>query len=350
MPQKFILKYSTVAAAIPPATYLVPGELALNIADGLLYFKKNNGDTLSFIANNSTVVTSMALGYDNIITGSGNFQSSALGVFNNATAPYSLAVGWSNNRSNQTGRPQLTTGEFSTAVGVLNNSAALASTTLGFRNIVYSGSSYSVAIGADVKVGSASVPVVGAMELGYHNPPDIDGLRLTAIRLHRDGFVSWTIKNLAPASIPAGISARGIETATQLMPGGLMYYTKLVTSTNVYSLNTVTVNAGGTGYTVNDTLTLSGGSNSVTTHVLATFKVTAISGSGTVTAVAFIQGGAYTVFPTSPAVTTTGASGNQCTLTVSGNLSTISINLIACYSHNNVLYYKDLGLMSTTAP
>jgi len=71
-----------------------------------------------------------------------------------------------------------------------------------------------------------------------------------------------------------------------------------------------TVAAGGTGYTVGDTLTLVGGT--VTTP--ATFNVDTVAG-GVVTAVSPVAVGDYDVIPDDP-VSTTGGTGTLCTLNV----------------------------------
>ena len=77
----------------------------------------------------------------------------------------------------------------------------------------------------------------------------------------------------------------------------------------VYS-PTADVTAGGTGYAVNDILTVSGGS--FTTP--AKFKVTAVA-AGIVTAVVNATVGAYSTGPGNPA-STSGGSGSGCTLTI----------------------------------
>lgn len=71
---------------------------------------------------------------------------------------------------------------------------------------------------------------------------------------------------------------------------------------------TLAVAAGGTGYSVDDVLTLVGGTSTTT----ATAKVTAESG-GVVTAVEVVEPGDYTVVPGDPVATTGGA--GDCTLT-----------------------------------
>ena len=57
MSNKVLLKKSSVTGKAPTATDLDYGELALNYADGLLYFKNANNNVQSFAAYNSDVVT-----------------------------------------------------------------------------------------------------------------------------------------------------------------------------------------------------------------------------------------------------------------------------------------------------
>jgi hypothetical protein len=68
--------------------------------------------------------------------------------------------------------------------------------------------------------------------------------------------------------------------------------------------------AGGTGYTVGDTLTVSGG----TAYAAATFRVLTAPG-GVVATVGLLNGGDYVATPGNPAATT-GGTGTGCTLTV----------------------------------
>lgn len=74
-------------------------------------------------------------------------------------------------------------------------------------------------------------------------------------------------------------------------------------------LSTVVIASGGSGYTVGDVLTLSGG-----TGTAATVTVATLSGSAVAT-VTITTLGAYTVLPTNP-VTLTGGTGSGATLTV----------------------------------
>lgn len=75
--------------------------------------------------------------------------------------------------------------------------------------------------------------------------------------------------------------------------------------------NTATIQAGGTGYTLNDVVTLVGGTPAT---VASTYTVTAVSG-GVVTAVTPLNFTAYTVLPTNP-VSVTGGTGTGLTLNV----------------------------------
>lgn len=76
-----------------------------------------------------------------------------------------------------------------------------------------------------------------------------------------------------------------------------------------YSAVSAVVSAGGTGYSVNDVLTVSGG----TSTTAATFTVATVSG-GVVLTVTPTQVGHYTIVPANPAATTGGA--GTCTLTI----------------------------------
>ena len=75
--------------------------------------------------------------------------------------------------------------------------------------------------------------------------------------------------------------------------------------------NTATIQAGGTGYTLNDVVTLVGGTPAT---VASTYTVTAVTG-GVVTAVTPLNFTAYTVLPTNP-VSVTGGTGAGLTLNV----------------------------------
>lgn len=76
------------------------------------------------------------------------------------------------------------------------------------------------------------------------------------------------------------------------------------------SVDTVAVNAGGTGYAVGDIVELDGGSHpSLIPNCRATFEVTAVS-SGAVTAIRFRDSGSYTTPPGTTGISTTALSGS----------------------------------------
>jgi hypothetical protein len=77
-----------------------------------------------------------------------------------------------------------------------------------------------------------------------------------------------------------------------------------------------TIGAGGTGYTVNDVLTIVGGTP---TAGAATFTVTAVSG-GVITAASSTNFATYSVLPTNP-VSVTGGTGSGATLNIAYGLS-----------------------------
>jgi hypothetical protein len=131
--------------------------------------------------------------------------------------------------------------------------------------------------------------------------------------------------NLAPGSSGVNISNGGTVTAiTRTAPGS--GYTSFpavaisapttaggvqatVSVTAMLAGNPTTVQAGGTGYTVNDTLTVVGGTP---TALAATYTVTAVS-AGVVTAVTALNFASYSALPTNP-VSVTGGTGTGATL------------------------------------
>jgi predicted heme/steroid binding protein len=57
MASQIILKKSSIAARVPAVEDLVYGELALNYADGLLYFKKSDGSTIANVGSVTPTLT-----------------------------------------------------------------------------------------------------------------------------------------------------------------------------------------------------------------------------------------------------------------------------------------------------
>jgi hypothetical protein len=114
------------------------------------------------------------------------------------------------------------------------------------------------------------------------------------------------IKNLAWPSL-----------ANQAQGGQRIVISSLAPPAHVRSLLAATVTVGGSGYAVDNELTLVGGT---VTNASAVVVVTAIGGGGAVTAVSPKRGsrGDYTTtLPTNP-ISTTGGGGSGCTLNVAG--------------------------------
>lgn len=101
-----------------------------------------------------------------------------------------------------------------------------------------------------------------------------------------------------------------------LRPGLPVYPTTLheiiinSSTPKLWTASSATKQAGGSGYSVNDVLTLSGG----TSTTAAQFKVTTVSG-GAVTGLSLVTAGSYSVKPSNP-VSVTGGGGSSCTLNV----------------------------------
>jgi hypothetical protein len=131
--------------------------------------------------------------------------------------------------------------------------------------------------------------------------------------------------NLAPGSSGVNISNGGTVTALTRTNAGSGYTSipavaisapttaggvqATASVTAMLAGNPTTVQAGGTGYTVGNTLTVVGGTP---TGAAATYQVTAVSG-GVVTAVTAVNFASYSVLPSNP-VSTTGGTGTGATL------------------------------------
>lgn len=114
----------------------------------------------------------------------------------------------------------------------------------------------------------------------------------------------------APSS-PVSTTGGGGSGCTLTCVFGSNGWTRRMAINVAGAAQSATVAAGGTGYVVGDTLTLSGG----TSTVAAQFQVATIGGSGEVLTVTLAEPGAYTSNPSNP-VSTTGGTGSGCTLDV----------------------------------
>ena len=140
--------------------------------------------------------------------------------------------------------------------------------------------------------------------------------------------------DLAAGSSGVNISNGGTVTALTVTAGGGSYTSiptptitvpttagavQATASCNMLLANTPTVTSGGTGYSVNDVLTISGGTFSAAGQL----TVTAVSG-GVITAATISAYGTYTVLPSSP-VSVTGGTGTGATFTVTWGVRSLNI-------------------------
>jgi len=115
----------------------------------------------------------------------------------------------------------------------------------------------------------------------------------------------------------------GFQGTTQVWKWGLLSGTPAITNsagtvgTVFNTVTAVAVNAGGTGYNINDVLTITQGSNN------ANVIVTAITGAGVVSTVTILQAGFNRTVASALATTVSPSGGTGCTINIStvGNVS-----------------------------
>jgi hypothetical protein len=155
------------------------------------------------------------------------------------------------------------------------------------------GSDANIALVLDTKGTGAIDLAAGSSGVNISNGGTVTALTRTANGTGYTGTVTWTAS--APTTA-GGATASGTVTVT---PTG-----------------TPTVTNGGTGYTVNDVLTIVGGTS---VSGAATLTVTAVS-SGVITAVTITNFAQYTAVPTNP-VSVTGGTGASATFTLTFGIS-----------------------------
>jgi len=154
--------------------------------------------------------------------------------------------------------------------------------------------------GSDTNISMAFQPKgTGAIDLaaGSSGVNISNGNTVTAVSRGVAG--TYTVAPIATISAP---TTAGGTTATA--------------SVTLQLLATSTIAAAGSGYNIGDTITLTGGTSSVT----ATLTVATLSGSGVAT-FTVSNAGVYTVLPTNPISTTSSGAGTGFTLTGSWSLT-----------------------------
>lgn len=144
------------------------------------------------------------------------------------------------------------------------------------------------------------------------------------------GDKTWTFRNVTQAS--ATVTTTGYVKTVSLATQGQYTSTPSVSvgggnaivSFNI-ELESVTIYAGGTGYSAGQTLTLVNGGNVGTTA--ATVTVSAVDGTGAITAISIAGRGTYTNITNSNNVATTGGTGTGVSLNAKWRIKSGSLTL-----------------------
>jgi hypothetical protein len=169
-----------------------------------------------------------------------------------------------------------------------------------YFGVASSATAFSPVFGVATQSGDTNVSAVfqskgtGAIDLaaGSSGVNISNGGTVTAITRTAAGASYTSFPSVAVSAPTTAGGVQATASVTQMLAG-----------------NPTTIQAGGTGYTVNDTLTVVGGTP---TGSSATYTVTAVSG-GVVTAVTALNFASYSALPTNP-VSVTGGTGSGCTL------------------------------------
>lgn len=98
MASQVILKKSSVAARVPVVEDLAYGELALNYADGLLYYKKSDGTTIGTIGSGTLISISATAP---IVSSGGTTPVLSITAATSSTPGYLTAADWTTFNSKQ---------------------------------------------------------------------------------------------------------------------------------------------------------------------------------------------------------------------------------------------------------
>jgi len=270
-----------------------------------------NNTALGFRAlfSNTTGSSNTAIGY---YSGYGNASANANTTGSNNTYIGYQTVGSANNNTNEMviGYQAVGLGSNTTTIGnsSTNSTTLYGSVTAGSNSANYatiSGGATTKAVqfqtlGSDTNISQVfQSKGTGAIDLaaGSSGVNISNGGTVTAITRVVAG--TYTVAPIATISAPT--TAGGV-TATA--------------SVTLQLLATSTIAAAGSGYAIGDTITLVGGTSSVT----ATLTVATLSGSGVAT-FTVSNAGIYTVLPTNPISTTSSGSGTGFQLTGSWSLT-----------------------------
>jgi len=271
--------YSYSAAGFPNNGFSTPLATFVESYGGPLVLGSWDSQKISFIVNGAvntsdamTVETSGAVTIPSIAATGGTINGTPIGGTTPSTGTFTTLIGGGGSAN----YGQLTGGATTKAVE--------------FQTL---GSDSNIALVLDTKGTGAIDLASGSSGVNISN-----GGTVTAITRTAAGSAYTAFPNI---TISAPTTASGVQATA---------------SVALMIANAATIQSGGTGYTLNDVVTLSGG----TPSVAATFTVTGVTG-GVVTSVSSTNFGTYSVLPSNP-VSVTGGTGTGLTLNVTWAVGT----------------------------
>ena len=301
-----ITKFSTSASSVPSNTDLVPGELAVNVADKRL-FTENNSNTVIEIGTNPTSITTGAitatgtvtansqLASSNLVATGGTVNGVVIGGSSAAAITGTVVTASTNFAGNITGNVtgNITGNVTGNATGDLTGNVTAGSGTSTFNNLVINGTvDFNTAVLTDLGSPSNSTDAAtkGYVDTEITNliggaPGALDTLNELAAALNDDASFNSTITTSIATKLPlaggtmSGAIAMGSNKVTGLDSG-----TASGDAVNKGQLDTMLPLAGGTmtgNIAIGSNVITSSANPSDDTHLARKAYVDSILGSAT---------------------------------------------------------------------
>ena len=331
-----ITKFSTSASSVPNNTDLVPGELAVNVADKRL-FTENNSNTVIEIGTNPTSITTGAitatgtvtansqLASSNLVATGGTVNGVVIGGSSAAAITGTVVTASTNFAGNITGNVtgNITGNVTGNATGDLTGNVTAGSGTSTFNNLVINGTvDFNTAVLTDLGSPSNSTDAAtkGYVDTEITNliggaPGALDTLNELAAALNDDASFNSTITTSIATKLPlaggtmSGAIAMGSNKVTGLDSG-----TASGDAVNKGQLDTMLPLAGGTmtgNIAIGSNVITSSANPSDDTHLARKAYVDSILGSATSAATS------ATTAPTKASEASTSASASASSATAS---------------------------------
>lgn len=362
------LYYSTTASAVPSGTNLVDGELAINIADGKLYFKNSSG-VVTLLASSSSAAITFPLSVSNGGTGLSTLATGRIPYGNGTSAYQSSSALYFTGTS-------LVVGSGGALGGTTNPFIEVAGNTNNYiQQYIYNANTGTSASSDFVAYADNSTDASGWMDMGYTSSTYSDAA--FSITGQNEGYLLMSAKSGSGKSgnMVFATDSTGTANSFQWYVGGFNQaksaWKMQLTSTGLQLANALAVVYGGTGQTTytdgqllignssGNTLTkttLTAGSGVSITNGPGSITISATGSGGTVTSVsvASANGFAGTVAnsTTTPAITLS----TSITGLLQGNgtaLSAVTIDSSLTFSGGtlsvtNPLIYPSAGIITST--